>query len=210
MITPGLIIDIGELFAKQFGSNPYKVPGASDQKTTEGEAYLISTGATKAEKEFTAKGSLIREKYLGVEIFLPIRLYEGNRELMYLPYCVVRVTGKNSWVSTPMIERKGSTHELYTSDDYKISIKGFIIGADGKFPEDQLQLLADVKDKKTSLVLDNALTNIFLTDASLPPDEQRRVIVIDLDLPEVQGGRENVRPFVLQLESDFIQTLELL
>lgn len=209
-MTPGLIIDIAELFQRQFGSKPYNVPPVREEKVTAGEAYNIATAAVKAEKEFTAKGSLIREKYLGVEIFLPIRLYEGNKELMYFPYSVVRITGKNSWINTPMVERRGSTHELYTSDDYSITIKGFIIGADRKFPEDQLQLLCDVKDKKTSLVLDNALTNIFLTDKSLPPDEQRRVIVKGLDLPEVQGGRENVRPFVLELESDFVQTLELL
>ena len=58
-------------------------------------------------------------------------------------------------------------------------------------------------------MLDNALTNIFLTDKSLQLDEQRRVVIEGIELPDVQGGRERVRPFTMQLESDSVFTLEL-
>lgn len=207
-LTPALVIDIAELFQKQFGSNPYVVPGVSDTKNVE-EPFILNINANKAEKEFTTTGSLIREQYRGVEIFLPIRIYEGDKLLMYLPYCVVRISGKNTYVKTPMIERNGSVKELYSSDDYSISVKGFLISDDRKFPEKELQLLKDAKEKRTPLVLDNALTNIFLTDKSLQLDEQRRVVIEGIELPDVQGGRERVRPFTMQLESDSVFTLEL-
>jgi len=208
-LTPALIIDVGELFQKQFGGKPYVVPGVSNTTNNTAEPFVININANKAEKEFTATGSLIREQYKGVEIFLPIRIYEGPNLLMYLPYCVVKISGKNTYVKTPMIERIGSVKELYSTDDYVIGVKGFIIGEDRKFPEKDLQLLKELKEKRTALVLDNALTNIFLTNKSLQLDEQRRVVIEDFDLLEVQGGREHVRPFTMKLESDSIFTLEL-
>src|SRR5689334_16501381 len=108
--TPGLIIDLVELFQKQFRNKPYIVPGIIDTKVTGGEAYSLSEAATKQELEFTKKGSKLREKYLGTEIFLPIRLYKGSEVFMYLPYCVVSISGANSWESTQSIELSNPTH----------------------------------------------------------------------------------------------------
>lgn len=198
IISPALVIDLESMFSKQFGSKPYVLP----------KEKILQKGVS----EFTPTGSLLREQYLGVEIFLPIKILDesGTKLLMYLPYCVLRISGKNSYISTPMIDRAGSVKELYSSEDYKIVIKGFLIGADRKFPEAELKALNDLKNKTTSVILDNAITNIFLTDPKLQQDEQRRVIIMDFDLPEVQGGREHVRPFTLTLESDTVFDLELL
>ncbi len=208
-VTPALIIDIAELFQKQFGTKPYVVPGVSDTKVNNGEPYSLNINANKAEKEFTATGSLIREQYKGVEIFLPIRIYETQNLLMYLPYCVVRINSKKTIIRTPMIERQGTVKEEYNTDDYEINIKGFIIGEDRKFPEKELVLLKEMYNMRQAITLDNALTNIFLTDKKLSEEEQRRVVIESFDLPEVQGGREHVRPFTMKLLSDTIFTLEL-
>ena len=211
MITsPALVIDLANLFSKQFGSKPYTIT-ANKNTPVAADPYKVDNVITKGMVEFTPTGSLLREQYLGVEIFLPIKILDesGTKLLMYLPYCVVRISGKNSYISTSMIDRAGSVKELYSSDDYKIVIKGFLIGADRKFPEAELKALNDLKNKTTPVILDNAITNIFLTDPKLPQDEQRRVIVMDFDLPEVQGGREHVRPFTLTLESDTVFDLEI-
>ena len=206
---PALILDLGELFKNQFGSKPY-VLGIGGSGTAP-DPYKNIPVSTKGLTEFTATGSELRSQYLGVEIFLPIKIYDesGTGLLMHLPYCVVSISGKNNYVSTPMIDRKGSVKELYSGDDYKITIKGFLIGADRKFPEADLKLLNDLKNKNTAVVLDNAITNIFLSDPALPQDEQRRVVVMSFDLPEVSGGREHVRPFSLELESDTVFDLEI-
>ncbi len=208
-MTPGLIIDIGELFKGQFGSKPYVV-SSDNPSAPAGDPYKNVPASTKGLPEFI-NGSTLREQYLGVEIFLPIRIYDegGSKELMYLPYCVIAISGKNTFISTPMIDRKGSVKELYSPDDYKISVKGFLIGADRKFPDAELKALAELKNKTTAVVLDNAITNIFLSDKALKNEEQRRVVVTDFTLPDVQGGREHVRPFTLELESDTVFDLEL-
>lgn len=209
-VTPALILDLGELFKTSFGSKPY-VLGKDNGITKNEEPYKNITASTKEMVEFTKTGSELRTQLLGVEIFLPIKLFDedGKTLLMDLPYCVIRISGKNNYVSTPMIDRKGSVKELYSSDDFKITVKGFLIGADRKFPEDEIKKLAAVMNKTTALVLDNAITNIFLSDPLLPDDEQRRVVVESFDMPEVQGGREHVRPFSIELESDTIFDLEI-
>jgi len=215
--SPALILDIADLFKKQFGVKHYVVQGTlpyADNNVL-GDPYKVNgiadTEIKQDKSEYTPTGSLIREKYLGVDIFLPIRLYEESniKLLMYLPYCVLRISGKNNYISTPMIDRIGSVKELYNADDYKISIKGFLIGADRKFPESELKLLNDLRLTKTALVIDNAITNIFLSNPALADSEQRRVVITDFDLHEVQGGREHVRPFTMTLESDTIFDLEI-
>lgn len=205
--TPNLILNLGELFQKQFGSKPYLIGNTDTVDKTSGYAF----NGMKSLPSITNSGSLLREKYLGIDIFLPIRFFDetGTNELMYLPYSVLRISGKNSVVSTPMIDRKGAVHELTSSDDYSIDIKGFLIGSDRSFPEDELYKLKALKDRSTALVIDNAITNIFLTDPELSRDEQRRVVFMDFDLPEVQGGREHVRPFSIKLLSDTVFDLEL-
>lgn len=207
MVSTATVIDLAELFKNTFGSKPYVVPAAPKPEPISGTVINITNPGFD---ELTPSGSKIRETYLGVEIFLPTRIYDetGVNELMYLPYTVIKITGKNSYISTPMIDRKGAVHELASSDDYQIEIKGFLIGSDRKFPEDDLKKLKALKDQNTAVILENAITNIFLTEPGLKDDEQRRVVVIDFDLPEVQGGREHVRPFSLKLLSDTVFDLE--
>lgn len=207
--TTADIIDITQLFQRTFGRKPYVINKEGEVSNEPGEAYQISGRSNSADKEFTAKGSVVREQYLGVEILLPVRFYLNQLPLMYLPYCVVNIHGKKTIVKTPMVQRKGTVKEQYNIDDYSIGIKGFLIGRDRKFPEAEINNLRQLFEAQTAVQIDNALTNIFLTDPALSSDEQRRVVIEDFDLPEVQGGREYVRPFTMQLESDSVFTLEL-
>lgn len=207
-VTPGEIIDLGKLFQNTWGGKPYHVPEQSE-KTTEGTPYRIS--GTSAEQLITSNGSLIKEKVNGVDIWFPVRFYNAgdNIPIEYLPYSVVRVTGKKNIVKTPVMYRKGTVKEQYNIDDYSISIKGFLIGENGQFPEPDMDSLRDLFELKRSVQIDNAITNIFLNDPGLSRYEQQRVVIESLDFPEVEGGRINVRPFTMQLESDFVFTLEL-
>ena len=203
----GNIIDIAKLFQDTFGSKPYVVPEVSKTSAPDNGGQYSGI-PTKAEQQFTDKGSLIAEQYLGVEIFLPIRFIVGAA-VYYFPYCVVSLSRRNSYIKTPMIERRGSVKELFNTDDYAISVKGFLIGQNRLFPEKELQQLKDIVDLKQDIVMDNALTNIFLTYKDASAREQRRVVVEKMELPPVQGGRKHVKPFVLQLESDSVFKLEL-
>lgn len=207
MPNTALVIDIMDLFQKTFGSKPYIVNSVPAQ--TENNDYKLATQASNGEKEFTAKGSLIKEQYKGIEIMLPIRFFDGPALLQYLPYCVLRISGKKTIVETPLSERIGSVKEQFNIDDYSIDVKGFLINEERKFPEAEIDTLRTLYETKKAVTIDNAMTNIFLTNPQLKPDEQRRVVVYGFDMPEQQGGRDHIRPFTMSLKSDTVFTLEL-
>lgn len=206
-MNTALIIDIAELFQKSFGKKPYVIGTLTNSP---GEnPFRVAEGATRSEKEFTAKGSLIKEQLRGVDIMLPIRFFDGPELLQFLPYSVIRIGGKKTIIDTPLSERKGTVKEQFNIDDYSIDVKGFLISEDRKFPEAEIEIMRKLYETQKAVTIDNALTNIFLTDPSLRPDEQRRVVVYSFDMPEQQGGRENIRPFTMSLKSDTVFTLEL-
>lgn len=207
-MNTALIIDISELFQKTFGKKPYVV-GALTNTAGEDNPFLVAGTTTRTEKEFTAKGSLIKEQYKGIEIMLPIRIYDGPALLQFLPYSVIRISGKKTIVETPLSERIGSVKEQFNIDDYSIDVKGFLIGEDRKFPENEIEIMRKLYETKKAVTIDNALTNIFLTNPALKPDEQRRVVVYSFEMPDQQGGREHIRPFTMSLKSDTVFTLEL-
>ena len=152
--------------------------------------------------EISVNGSSYQEYYLGVEIWLPTRLILGQNTL-YLPYSAISVTATSSWIKTGMAERKGSVKELFSIDDYKISIKGFFIDkANRLFPASDIQLLKDFHEAGQPLKLQNALSDIFLS-------KDDRVVIESFNLPEVMGGKKSMRPFAISLESDSVFTLEV-
>jgi|ERR1035437_6721412 hypothetical protein len=209
---PGQIIDLAELFKNTFGTKPYVINKSGEVSGLDGTFVINSTDGLPALTETTPKGSLIAERYLGIEIFLPIRFFDSNASgslLMYLPYCVLSISGKKTIIKTPLPERVGTVKEQYNIDDYNIVIKGFLISQDRKFPEQEMEDLKKLYEAQQAVTIDNAITNIFLTNPVLDRDEQRRVVIESLEFPEVQGGRKNVRPFVMELESDTVFTLEL-
>lgn len=217
MTSTSQIIDLGKLYQRTFGSKPYVVGKDGQLSNDEGPEYKIigSQGVTMINGELsTPMGSLIAKKLNGVEIWLPVRFYLVN-QYYDIPYCVVKISGQKTIIKTPLSNRTGSVKEQYNIDDYKISLKGFLIGslrdsmqAQG-FPEDLINGLKMLYEAKIAVSIENALTNIFLTRSDLDPLEQKRVVITSIDFPEVQGGRKNVRPFVMEMESDTVFTLEL-
>lgn len=206
MASTNNIFDLIDLYNKTFGSKPYHVPELSNEESPSGEPYLINSKGTSS--DFTSKGALLKEKYRNVDVILPVRLYQGPVLLMHLPYVVVQLNNRKTIIKTPMNERSGTIKEQYGVEDWSIGVKGFIISEDNGFPETDLEKLNTLYKTQTAVRLENALTNIFLTDPSLGQDEQRRVVIEDLNIQEVQGGRLHVRPFSMTLSSDTIFTLE--
>src|SRR5665213_2627555 len=214
MVTPGEIIDLAKLFERTFGGKPYVVGKDGQLSTDPGQPYRVTQpqGVDYYGQLVTTRGSKLAEMYKGVQIWLPTRLYVGSQPVSYLPYSVIKISGKKTIIRTPLPERIGTVKEQYNIDDYRISIKGFLIGdtiGAAGFPEDDLYNLKQLYEAQTAVTIDNALTNIFLANKALNSFEQRRVVITSLELPEVQGGRKNVRPFVLEMESDSVFTLEL-
>lgn len=195
--------DIQQLFQRTFGTKPV-VPPVSNAPDYPDGGGTVRPIARKQQPQ-SSYGHTLTTDYLGIEVWLPVVFRElpnsiaPNGNLM-LPHAVVRINSSKTIVKTPMVERGGSVRELYSIDDYKITIKGFLIDPQRQWPEAQLLQFKKLYEYNNSVVLDNALTNLFLPT--------KRVSIESFDLPEVEGGRKHVRPFTMQCESDTILTLE--
>ena len=187
-----LSYDLEKLYAYTFGGGAYRIDGKN----------------TNASDELRSNTGLLKRQYNDKEIWLPVKFTELGASFekgeLLLPYSVISISGKKTIVKTPLAERKGTVKELYNVDDYDISIKGFLIDeANRLWPESQIDDLKRIYENQLAVVLDNALTNIFLKD------QGQRVVIETLDFPPVEGGRIHIRPFSMKLESDSVFTLEL-
>jgi hypothetical protein len=199
-----ITIDLEQLYRQTFGGTPARIADAP-AGSKNGDPFIIN-GSNNIVTH--ASGSTLIESYLNKEIWLPTRFMELNindydSSELFLPYSVIKISGKKTIVKTAMAERQGTVKELYSTDDYSISLKGFLIDDQNRvWPEQDLKALKRLFELQAAVVLDNALTNIFLA-------RDQKVVIESFDLPEVEGGRKHVRPFNIQLESDSIFTLEV-
>lgn len=131
---------------------------------------------------------------LGREYYMPVLL--GGVEL---PHPVISVHGRKNIVETPLVQRRGKVKELINTDDYVISIRGLIFNNTDEFPEKEVRDLKDLFELPESLVMESAITDIFL----LQPDRKGydKVVIKSFSFPEMRGIM-NVRPYELELVSD--------
>jgi hypothetical protein len=212
-----IFFDLEQLYQRTFGTKPW-VPSGDDGPEPVTNPYQMPASTRQNEKpspyniKVTNKqvsqlsGSTLVEQYKGKEIWLPTRFRGINidkRTEFYLPFCVVKISGKKTIVKTAMSERQGTVKELYSTDDYSISLKGFFIDVDNRvWPEEDLTIFKKIFELQSAFVLENALTNVFLAKDQI-------VVIESFDITEVEGGRKHIRPFNIQLESDSIFTLEV-
>lgn len=201
--------DIQELYSSTFGSKPMLPQGGVQPSADADVLPQLPNGQVAG--RFTPRGRVLYENYQGREVWLPVRLYAafGRADgVLPLPYSVVRATCKKNIVSTPLAERGGTVKELYSVDDWQITIKGFLIGKDRSWPEAEIEQLRRFWELQQALVIENVLTDVLLENQSRP-EEQCRVVMESLELPEVEGGRTRIQAFSMRLLSDSVFTLEV-
>lgn len=142
----------------------------------------------------------------GREHFLPVFI---NGKL--LPFAVISINTKKTIVTTPMVERGGSVHEIVSIDDFDINIKGILISDENVFPEKDIADLHKLFEVNTSVELRSALTDIFLKGGNLDndtlSDQLHQVVIKNINYPAV-AGIEQAKPFEIVCESDMIFTME--
>lgn len=193
----GLVFDLADLYKQTFGTNAKIL--FKDNTTQSGSDNKLKFESKPAESnQYSKLGTPFYEKVegdaLGREFFLPVTL--GG---LKLPYCVVRITCKKTIVETALVNRKGTVKELINTEDYNIKLRGFVIGENNELPDQAITDLKDLFEKDESVVLRNALTDIFLTGDD-------KVVIKSIDFPEVKGVK-NVRPFEMDIVSDSEFTL---
>jgi hypothetical protein len=176
-------IDLKQVFKQNFG---YDVPEQFNVEQYSGRTLYSKLGSP-----------FFKADIYGREFFMPVVL-DG----VLLPFAVVGIRLRKTIVKTSLVERDGTVKEIISSDDYEISVKGIAIYPDGDvFPEDEIMALKKIYEKNQAVVLQCAMTDIFI-----PKDDS--VVMEDLTFPPVSGV-EHARPYEMSLLSDRINTLEL-
>lgn len=180
--------NLQDIFAKQFGYRP--------------QEYKIDPKDVKLKSEGGKYGSYYAQDVLGRTVYMPVTL--GG---LFLPYTWISVSSTKTIIETPMTEVRGTVKEIIKTDDYVFSLKGFIIGHDGKFPEKDVEDLRALYERNEALEIKCILTDIFLLTPE--QDGQDNVVIRTFDLDE-NPGVEHVRAFEMNLVSDQAFELEII
>lgn len=130
----------------------------------------------------------------GYTVFMPVTVAG-----IFLPYCMVTISGGNKIVETDVTDRDGMVKEYIRADDLSIQIQGVLYTRDGTFPEEQAQEFKDLVRTRVAVEIDCPLTDIFLLTNET--NAQDKVVVMDWKLTP-QKGVEHVVPFELSLKTD--------
>lgn len=211
-MTTANVFNLVPLYKEYFGRGSYYVDNSGTAKPAEEILYsgipqnpnprgTLHYGGKRAQ-QFNKIGDY------GQDIWFPIELKghkiveNGELEEIILPIdvCTVSVNMVSNIVSTPVVERKGTVNEIVSIDDYKFTIRGFLIDKNRKVPDQQILDLVDLKESTEQKYLHGGYPELFL-------DETCKIVISDLEFPEVQGKSHWIRPFTLTCKSDFITDL---
>jgi hypothetical protein len=198
--------DLYKLYKTYFNNSPYFVADKDSQEPlTQEPGYLITSENPRPRGSIDYSSKNIAFNKIGAygqAIWFPIALHKSNQLLIEIEACTIAVNLSKTIIRTAVSERKGTVKECFSIDDYKFTIKGFLLGKNRIVPEDQILLLKEWFETTEPIELHGGYPEIFL-------DESCRVAVGSLDFPEVQGKATYIRPFAMTLETDYIQDLIL-
>lgn len=195
--------DLLKIYKTYFNNQPYFVTNDENKPLTQGPGYSITTEnpRPKGSIDYSSKNIAFNKiGSYGQDIWFPIELWKSGQKLIEIEACTVAVNMMKEIIRTSVSERKGKVKECFAIDDYRFSIKGFLIGKNRLVPEDQILQLKDWFETTDPIELHGGYPEIFL-------DESCRVAVSNLDFPEVQGKAVWIRPFSMIVETDYIQDL---
>jgi hypothetical protein len=176
--------NLSDIYRKAFKSEPpkkFEIPKASPriENSSLGSQYYM-------------------EDLSGREFFMPVTI---NGYL--IPFAVMGMTWKKTYVETAMPERGGTVTELISIDDYLFNIKGILINSKNVFPEKEVIDVRDIFLKNESLTMRSVLSDIVLNGTY-----DHRVIIKEIEWPHVSGV-EHAKPFEMELKADMIFDLEI-
>ena len=127
--------NLQDLFASIWGYKPTPFTitdpdGSHNIASTPGGNISIPNSDLINRKTKAGKyGTYYKKDAMGRDVFMPVTI--GG---LFLPYAWVSIMGGKRIVETAMTERRGEVNEQIAIEDYRIIIKGFVIGHDGSFP----------------------------------------------------------------------------
>jgi len=210
-MSTNTIIDIHALYKAYFNNSPYYISKeGSKEPLTQDVGYSILANNPYP------KGTIHRSKTFqpfnkigayGQDIWFPITLKTAIKEKdklipieIEIDSCTVGVHLSKNIIKNVVSERQGTVKECFNIDDYKFTIKGFLISKTRTVPEDQIINLKKIFESAEPVELHGGYPELFLETSC-------RVAIETLDFPEVQGKAPWIRPFQMTCESDLIQDL---
>lgn len=185
--------NLAALFEQAFG---YKTR-AFDPK------FAPITGNNALRTEHGTNGSAYYAMHNGVEYFMPVTLSytesDSVTESVQLQFPIIELSSKKTIVETQLTERRGTVKELINIQDYEIKIKGFIIGTQHEFPEQDVISLRNLYERNEALSIQCPLTDIFLLRSGRTGSD--KVVIKDLKFPFITGVK-NVKAYEMTLISD--------
>lgn len=131
------------------------------------------------QEEFSVNGTRLRYKdAMGRWVFMPVVI--SSVFSFELPYAIMSVSGKKTIVETPLVGRVGSVKELISIDDYSISITAILVGADGKYPEAEIEMMDKIWRLNEPVELISVFTDILL-------EANDKVVIKSISYPSMQG-----------------------
>ncbi|MBO4233905.1 hypothetical protein FO675_06255 [Riemerella anatipestifer] len=203
MIT---VFDLGKMYKEYFGRSPYYItPKGSEQSVTQDINFsdIPKNEYPRGTIHYSRKQIAFNKiGTYGQDIWFPIEFYKNGQKKIEIEACTIAVNLIKNVVKTPVSERVGTVKEIFNIDDYKFTIRGFVIGKNRKVPEDDIANLKNLFETGDPVELHGGYPEIFL-------EKNCNVVITSLEFPEVQGKTYWIRPFTLTCESDFVQELEI-
>ena len=162
--------DLYKLYKTYFNNSPYYInPDGNTKPITEEIGYSITTEnpRPKGSIDYSSKNIAFNKiGSYGQDIWFPIELWKSEQKLIEIEACTVGVNMMKEIIRTPVSERKGKVKECFAIDDYRFSIKGFLIGKNRIVPEDQILKLKDIFETTEPVELHGGYPEIFLDKKS--------------------------------------------
>lgn len=188
---------------KQVFNRPFSI---AEVNPNTGEMELFNVPQNESERgriRYSQKGLPFNKiSALGADIWFPLTLWISNDKFIEIEACTIGVNMLKTIIRTPISERKGTVKEQFNIDDVRFNVRGFLISKDKNLPEAQIILMKEIFETQKEVFMEGGYPEIFL-------DEDARVVVTALDFPQVEGRSPAVRPFMMKLESDYVQSLIL-
>ncbi|OWP84349.1 hypothetical protein BWK59_05865 [Flavobacterium davisii] len=199
------VINLVGLYKTYFNATPFSVNKDGVKEKSEEVNYtgLKQNNYAKDFIHYTKNQIALNKVGLyGRSIWFPVTFWKSTDAVLEIDACTINVQLSKNIVKTAVSERKGTVKEHFSIEDYKFTIKGFLIGKDRKFPEAEILALKDLFETQEPVSLHGGYPELFL-------DKSCQIVINTLDFPEVQGKAHWIRPFSLTCESDFIDDLIL-